>query len=88
VNRVDLDTLLGIAIGSLCALALFGAVGLLVLGTILKWRIGINLGGAKCSECGEPAQVPRVPTDTYETMWGGWTCEECGQKNDKWGNPR
>jgi hypothetical protein len=28
-----------------------------------------------------------VPKTTYETMWGGWTCERCGQQNDKWGNP-
>jgi hypothetical protein len=82
------DTLLGIAIGSLCGLALLGGLAALVFGTIFKWRIGINIFGAKCSECGKSALAVRAPTDTYETMWGGWTCEKCGQKNDKWGNPR
>jgi hypothetical protein len=82
------DAILGILIGSLCGLALLGGLAALVLGTIFKARIGINIFGAKCSECGKAAPVVRAPTDVYETMWGGFTCEKCGQKNDKWGNPR
>ena len=51
------DTLLGIAIGSLCGLALIGGLAALVLGTVFKWRIGINLAGAKCSECSRSTPV-------------------------------
>ncbi len=85
---MDLDTILGIVIGSLCGLALLVGLAALVLGTIFKTRFGINLAGAECAECGRKAPAVRAPTDAYETMWGGWTCEKCGQQNDKWGNPR
>jgi hypothetical protein len=82
------DAILGIAIGSLCGLALLSGLALLIIGTILKTRFGVNFRGADCAECGTPAPVVRAPKDLYEMLWGGWTCEECGQANDKWGNAR
>ncbi len=86
---MDNDTILGIVFGSLCGLALLGGLGALVLGTIFKTRFGINLGRAKCAECGAPSpQIARIPKTPYQVLWGGWTCEECGLELDKWGNPR
>ena len=82
------DTLLNVAFASLCGLGLLGGVALLFIGTLMKARFGINLGKARCGECREPAPTVRVPKTTYEILWGGWACEECGCENDKWGNPR
>ena len=79
------DTLLGILFGSICGLGLIAAIATLILGAIYKTRFGINLGKAECSKCGRAAPAVRVPKTTYETLWGGWTCEKCGQQNDKWG---
>ena len=67
---MDNDTLLGIAISSVCGLGLLGAIAVLVLGTIFKWRIGINfaalVGKAKCAECGAPCPaVARIPKTPY-----------------------
>ena len=82
------DTLLGIVFGSICGCGLFGAIGFLVIGTIFKLPFGINIGGADCAECGEKAPIVRAPNDLYEVLWGGWTCQNCGCRNDKWGRSR
>jgi hypothetical protein len=80
------DTIIGIIAGTVCGLGLIGGIGILVLGTIFKTRFGVNLSGAKCGKCGKKAPTVRAPQTTYETLWGGWTCEKCGRHNDKWGN--
>lgn len=60
-----------------------------ILGTITKGKWGINLDALlnppKCPTCGNKLPIIRVPKDQRETVWGGWTCEKCGTKIDKWG---
>jgi hypothetical protein len=66
---------------------------LVVLGLALrdtirrKGRWGVNLWGASCKKCGEPMPLVRVPRSLRQTLWGGWTCAECGFELDKWGVP-
>jgi hypothetical protein len=91
--HVDDETIINIALGSLCCLGVLGAIGFFVLSSIFKTRFGINLAavfaGAKCAACGAPLPaVARIPKTPYQVLWGGWTCEECGLELDKWGNPR
>jgi hypothetical protein len=86
---MDNDTILGIVVGSLCAFGILSAMAVLVLGTVFKTRFGLNpfnVFAVKCAECGAGPPIVRVPRTTYETLWGGWTCDECGTENDKWGN--
>jgi hypothetical protein len=64
------------------------AVGLLVYGTVAKTRWGINFTGATCPSCGLAMPRTRPPADAKEAAWGGWTCEKCGTKADKWGRAR
>jgi hypothetical protein len=88
-TTMNTDTILGIALGSVCGLALMGALALLVFGTIYKTRFGINFSAPKCAECGASVpSVARIPKTPYQMLWGGWTCEECGLELDKWGDPR
>jgi hypothetical protein len=69
--------------------------GLLAVGGILvardtyrrKGRWGINTKSARCLQCDTPAPVVRVPKNLNQTLWGGWTCAECGYELDKWGEP-
>ena len=85
---MNTDTIIMTAMGGCCCSLLAGGVFLIIIGTVMKTRFGVNLGGARCSECDTPAPGARSPQDVYEMLWGGWTCHECGQKNDKWGRPR
>ncbi len=85
---MDRDTIIMSAIGALCCGGLFLAGVMVVAGTIFKWPIGINFSTTVCGECGRKPPEVRHPADTYEVLWGGWTCERCGCKNDKWGRPR
>ena len=83
------EDIIGIALSSICGFALLGALGLLVMGTIMKTRFGINFGKPKCSECAESIPlVVRIPKTPYQVLWGGWTCENGGLELDKWGNAR
>lgn len=38
-----------------------------------------------CPECGTPAPKVRKPANRRQTLWGGWTCEECGCEMDRKG---
>jgi hypothetical protein len=69
--------------------------GLLAAGAFLvardtirqRGRWGICLRKAQCLKCGEPAPVVRMPANWNQTLWGGWTCSQCGFELDKFGNP-
>ena len=53
-----------------------------------RGRWGVNarsLAGVPCPRCGEPLPAMRVPKNLNQTLWGGWTCDECGCEVDKWG---
>ncbi len=54
----------------------------------LKGRWGIGSLNPSCPRCGAPLPAIRKPTSSDEAMWGGWTCERCGCKVDKYGRER
>lgn len=64
--------------------------GVLVLVQTLqrKGDFGINikaiLSPVQCPNCKHPISRVRVPKDTREMLWGGFTCQNCGKKFDKW----
>jgi hypothetical protein len=71
---------------ALCSFLAAGAV-LLVVGTLMKNRFGINFRRVKCPQCGEPAPAVRMPKNLNQTLFGGCTCPECDCEYDKWGRP-
>ena len=65
------------------------AIGLLLVihGTIVKNRWGINLRRVECADCGTVMGRVRMPTSGEQAMWGGYTCPACKCEIDKWGRP-
>lgn len=63
------------------------AVGLVLVihGTIVKNRWGVNLRRVGCPHCGTVMGRVRVPTSGKQAMWGGYTCPTCKCELDKWG---
>ena len=60
-----------------------------IVGTIKrKGKWGINVKPVFCPNCGKQAPRIRKATSMEETLWGGWTCTNCGCKMDKWGEKR
>lgn len=82
-DTVDLLVTLVFGIGFVAALLI--VVGVIVHGTIVKNRWGINLRPVSCPKCGKQVPRVRVPTSASEGLWGGVTCPNCGCKMDKWG---
>lgn len=80
--------IIAMSITGCCCLSMIFAVFMIILGSVMKWRFGVNLMGAECGKCGTPAPIVRGPKDGYEVLWGGWTCEKCKRKCDKWGRKR
>lgn len=79
---------LAVAIG----VVVFGllAVGgtLMVRDTIRqRGKFGLNLGAARCTDCGTPPPAFRKPANRQQMLWGGWTCAKCGLELDKYGRP-
>ena len=48
----------------------------------------MNFAETNCPECDEPFPRVRVPKGWKEFWWGGWTCQKCNKKFDKWLKPR
>jgi hypothetical protein len=61
------------------------AVAFLVVGSIRRTRLGINAREVHCPECNAAMPVARKPTSVSQALWGGWTCQHCGTRLDKWG---
>jgi hypothetical protein len=64
-----------------------------------KWGLNLNspraifsgnplLRKVACPKCGREQQGLRLPANTSEALWGGWTCPNCGTRMDKWGRAR
>jgi hypothetical protein len=49
---------------------------------------GIGLFGASCPRCAAPLPMFRRAASISEVLWGGWTCERCGCKVDRYGRER
>ena len=79
----NLTYLLLLLLGLLVLLAL--CLVLLIHGTVVKNRWGINLRRVECPNCG--AEMPRVrrPTSGKQAMLGGYTCPTCQCEMDQWG---
>jgi hypothetical protein len=60
-------------------------VGLVIYGTIVKNRWGINFRRVSCPNCGKEMPRIRAPASGSEALWGGITCPNCQCKMDKWG---
>jgi hypothetical protein len=60
-------------------------IGVLVVSTLRKGRLGINLQPVHCSSCKTPMSARRRPFSVSQVMFGGWVCPHCGTKMDKWG---
>jgi hypothetical protein len=63
-------------------------LGLIIYGTIAKTRWGINFQPLSCPSCGTPVAQIRKPASGQEALWGGYTCQKCGCRMDKWGRQR
>ncbi len=71
------------------AVALVIGLVLVVHGTITKTKWGINLSPPKnCPTCNEKLPMARPPKGSQEALWGGWSCQACATKLDKWGRIR
>jgi hypothetical protein len=63
------------------------AVGvvLVIYGTVVKNRWGINVRRVQCPNCEQVMGRVRMPTSGREAIWGGYTCPTCECELDKWG---
>jgi hypothetical protein len=63
------------------------AVGLalVIYGTLVKNKWGVNLDSVSCPRCNTVPPKLREPRSRQQSMWGGWTCPSCGLDVDKWG---
>jgi hypothetical protein len=61
-------------------------IAVLVVSTLRKGRLGINLQPVHCSSCKTPMSARRRrPISVSQLMFGGWVCPHCGTEMDKWG---
>ncbi len=65
--------------------ALWGGLAGVIVGlTLLIWVLLIPR--KTCPKCGAKLSRFRKPTNLRQTLWGGWTCLECGSELDRKGN--
>jgi hypothetical protein len=58
----------------------------LASGILAFWLIGrVNLAAVKCPTCAAQQPALRKPTSISQTLWGGWTCANCGTEIDRHG---
>ncbi len=46
----------------------------------------ISIDKFDCPECKDPVPKIRILENTKQTLWGGWTCNNCGTEVDKYGS--
>lgn len=84
----DVLTTLGLVFRvAVLGLLVFAGVILVLYGTSVRNRWGINFKAGHCPHCETPALGGRMPKTLREFLWGGWTCRSCGTRIDKWGRP-
>jgi hypothetical protein len=66
------------------SILLLGLV-LVVHGTAVKNKWGVNLDGSSCPRCHAAIPSIRVPKSMAQALWGGSVCQNCGCEVDKWG---
>jgi hypothetical protein len=60
-------------------------LALVIHGTVVRNKWGVNLRGSHCPRCNSKMPSVRVPKSSAQTLWGGSTCCNCGCEVDKWG---
>ena len=61
-------------------------ITLLIIGKYNKnSKLGINLNRVYCPKCNLKQPIIRRPSNERETLYGGYTCEKCKTKMDKFG---
>jgi hypothetical protein len=60
-------------------------VVLIVYGTVVKNKWGINLRRVSSPNCGTEIGRVRMPNSGRQAMWGGHICPNCLCETDKWG---
>lgn len=73
---------------ALLGLLVFSGVMLVLYGTSVRNKWGVNVKAVHCPHCNVPAPRMRIPKSLREFLWGGWTCPACGARVDKWGRER
>ena len=68
----------------ICGVLVVG-LALVIHGTLVKNRWGINPDSVSCPGCNSVLPQVRKPRSRQQSMWGGWTCPNCGVEVDKWG---
>jgi hypothetical protein len=73
-----------IGVIAICAVLAVG-MALVIHGTLVKNKWGINLDSVSCPRCNTVLPQVRKPRSLQQSVWGGWTCPNCGVGMDKWG---
>jgi hypothetical protein len=81
---MQIDHMTNIVLLGLVGVLFIGLV-LVIYGTVVKNKWGINLDPHSCPRCHEPLSQLRLPKTRTEFLWGGITCPRCGCSSDKWG---
>jgi hypothetical protein len=72
-------------LGPAISIAILVLLALVIHGSIVKNRWGINLKPVACPSCGTMMPRTRMPSSSRQAIWGGFTCPKCGCEMDKWG---
>lgn len=59
---------------------------IIILMSRIKGKLGINIERVNCPRCFTEMPSLRIPTSLKQTMWGGWSCKNCGSELDKYGS--
>ena len=70
---------------ALVGLLVLFEVTLVIYGTSVRNKWGVNVKPSHCPQCNAPTAGVRIPKSLGEFLWGGWTCGSCGTSVDKWG---
>ena len=60
-------------------------VAMLIYGTVVRNKWGVNTGTVTCPGCHTPQRFFRKPTSLKQALWGGHSCPNCHRELDKWG---
>jgi hypothetical protein len=69
----------------LTTIVVIAVIAVLVVSTLRRGRLGINLRSVHCPSCVTPMSVRRRPVFGSQLLFRGWMCPHCGAKLDKWG---
>jgi hypothetical protein len=56
-----------------------------IIGGLAVLLIALLKPAPNCPECGQIMPKTRKPANLRQTLWGGWTCPNCGCEMDRRG---